>query len=88
MIANTKRKEKDLVGGVEQLAEAVGLTPYSSVELFRTLRALFHYRHKMFHCGFEWPADESEGFSKRSEQEVWRTWFASAKYADEPWTFI
>ncbi len=82
---NTKKKEKKLVPGIEQLADAVGLAAHLPTDLHKTLEALFSYRNKMFHGGFEWPKNECEKFTKRIEQEQWQAWFSFATHGDEPW---
>lgn len=89
-------RHKNLVEGITQLAEAVGLSTYLPKDLKPTLQALFEYRNKMFHCGFEWPVDERKKFAKRigdastkgSEEERWSSsWFNKAESAGEPWVF-
>ena len=81
------KKKRDLVPGIEQLADAVGLTPHLPADLRWTLEALFSYRNKMFHGGFEWPKKECAKFAKRIEQESWQPWFSFATHGDDPWIF-
>jgi hypothetical protein len=78
------RNEKKIVQGIEQLAEAVELTEHLPPELNKTLEALFSYRNKMFHGGFEWPLKECGKFTKRIEDENWQDWFSFAKRGDDP----
>lgn len=82
------RRNKDLVKGILQLAEAVELTPYLPDDLEPTLQALFGYRNKMFHCGFEWPVEERQRFAKRIDESGWPVdWFVTATTGGEPWIF-
>jgi len=78
----------NIVEGIVQLAEAVGLKPHLPADLMQTLQALFQYRNKMFHCGFEWPLAERIAFEKRIHQARWPAdWFAKATVGDQPWVF-
>lgn len=53
-----------------------------------TLQALFEYRNKMFHCGFEWPVDEREQFDNRIKEAKWPfDWFDKATSGGKPWVF-
>ncbi|HEY4231995.1 MAG TPA: hypothetical protein VGM76_01085 [Lacipirellulaceae bacterium] len=80
------RRSKHLADGILQLAEAVGLISYLPVSLEQTLPALFGYRNKMFHCGFEWPVVERERFRQHRIKEKWPVdWFSDAKRNSEPW---
>lgn len=82
------RWRKELVRGVLQLAEAIGLSSELPASLETTLCALFSYRNKMFHCGFEWPMPERVDFGKRIEQKRWpQAWFLQSTIGDEPWIF-
>jgi len=84
----TKSKnKKELVPGIMQLAEAIGLTPHLPSDLLPTLKALIEYRNKMFHSGFEWPAKECAKFAKRIVDEGWDAWFSSAKRDGVPFIF-
>ncbi len=77
---------KDLVAGIYDLAEAVGLADYLPVDLRQKLQALFGYRNKMFHLGFEWPMNELQKFAKRTND--WpNDWFRAAKRDGTPWIF-
>lgn len=82
--AVTGKKEKKLVRGIEQLADTVGLTANLPDELHNMLEALFSYRNKMFHGGFEWPLTECAKFTKRIEEEGWQDWFSLASHGGDP----
>lgn len=78
----------DLVKGIEQLADALGMSQRLPQDLRKTLSALFAYRNKMFHLGFEWPLAERRAFAARITTEGWPTdWFSQASHGDEPWIF-
>jgi hypothetical protein len=80
------RREKNLVEGILQLAEAVGLCTYLPTDLKPTLEALFEYRNKMFHLGFEWPASVRRSFHTR--MQAWPPdWFSIATSGEKPWIF-
>lgn len=81
-------RRKDLVKGILQLSEAVGLLHYlpEKAELELMLTVLFSYRNKIFHCGFEWPLEERQKFSKRIKKDNWpQNWFSFATSGGEPW---
>jgi len=83
---------KDLAKGIIELSDAVELTPHLPNDLRPTLQALFAYRNKMFHCGFEWPLDERKRFEQHINQgisnEGWSPdWFDSATTDGIPWIF-
>lgn len=82
------RRNKDLVKGIMQLADATGLQPYLPQNLEHTLQALFEYRNKMFHHGFEWPLVERRKFATRIRKAGWQSdWFTKASRGDDPWVF-
>ena len=77
---------KDLVKGALQLAEAIGLSTHLPTDIQLTSQALFAYRNKMFHLGFEWPLIEREKFQQRIA--AWPSdWFATANEGGKPWIF-
>lgn len=79
-------KKKNLVKGVLQLADATGLTAHLPNDLRPTLQALFEYRNKMFHFGFEWPTVERERFQMQTAD--WPSdWFATATEDHKPRIF-
>ena len=55
-------------------------------DLRPTLEAMFEYRNKMLHCGFEWPRAEVERFDKR--RKAWPIeWFVHSSVGGRPWIF-
>lgn len=82
------RGRENLVEGIFELAEAVGLYPYLPTDLKPMMKALFAYRNKMFHWGFEWPPEERDAFAKYIAAEQWPSdWFATATHEGKPWIF-
>jgi hypothetical protein len=80
------RKQLNIVKGVLQLAEAVGLSDHLPPDIPPILQALFAYRNKMFHLGFEWPPLERANFQKSIA--AWPSdWFAMATTDRKPWIF-
>lgn len=82
------RRREDLVEGIFQLAEAVGWHPYLPKDLKPTMKALFGYRNKMFHRGFEWPPEQCKAFAKFIADEKWPSdWFSTSTHDGNPWIF-
>ena len=66
--------------------ERLGLGEYMPDDLRQTLDALFLYRNKMFHHGFEWPPGPRKHFAE--SLDAWpKGWFDSATSDGEPWIF-
>lgn len=83
------RREKHLVGGLFQLADAIALLPYLPQDLQPTLSLLFEYRNKMFHHGFEWPLDVRKAFATRvTAAGCLNSWVSAATSGDDPWVFF
>ena len=81
---------KNISGGVVvdimKMVNEEGMSEYLPHDLKPTLQAIFEYRNKMLHCGFEWPEDEIRRFHKR--QEDWTEgWFESSYQDHKPWMF-
>ena len=81
------RRRRDIVRGIMQLANALGMEAHLPNDLHTTLSALFAYRNRMFHNGFEWPREECQQFSNRIHNENWSHWFSRAQSGDRPWIF-
>jgi hypothetical protein len=74
--------------GTEQLAETTGLTPHLPTDTMQLLDALFTYRNRMFHKGFEWPMAERKKFAKLIADKGWPAdWFVKSTTNHEPWIF-
>jgi hypothetical protein len=81
-------RKPQVVDGIFGLAEATGLAPFMPSDLRSTLAALFLYRNKMFHQGFEWLPEERADFTERVAISGWpETWFGKAITGDQPWIF-
>ncbi len=88
MFVTGNRAKQNLVRGILQLSDAVGLTDRLPADLKPTLSALFAYRNSMFHLGFEWPMEARERFAKRITDEGWPSdWFSVATSDNKPWIF-
>ena len=80
------RRRTSLVEGILQLVDAIDMKAQMPGDLRLMLSALFEYRNKMFHCGFEWPLEERQRFD--SQLSRWpRDWFLKATSGDDPWVF-
>ncbi len=81
-------REKDIVSGIAQLSDAIGLFPYFPSDIKTVLKAIFEYRNKMFHHGFEWPLEERQKFEKRIRDAGWPDgWFKMSRTGGDPWIF-
>ena len=76
------------VGGIIQHAASIGLEPFLPDAYTKTLSALFAYRNKMFHNGFEWPMEERHEFNEQIQKRGWpREWFKKSTSGEQPWIF-
>lgn len=76
------------VRNIVNFADEVGMRSYMPDDFEVTLSALFYYRNKMFHGGFEWPKEERERFQRKLDASGWPSdWFSNATSGDEPWMF-
>jgi len=82
------QRRRDVVKGIRQLSDSTGLTAYLPTNLPDTLSALFQYRNKIFHNGFEWPMVEREKFENSIRQNQWPSeWFRQSTRDGKPWIF-
>ena len=84
--------KRNLVGNTVKRIKEVGMEEYMPTDLKPTLSALFAYRNKMFHGGFEWSSEELKRFEKQLRENrwppdwfSWATWSSWATSDDEPW---
>ena len=78
----------NLVKNIVERVDEVGMKEYLPPDLEPTLSALFTYRNKMFHGGFEWPSEELKEFERLLGENRWPPdWFSRATSDDEPWIF-
>ena len=81
-------QEKDMVRNLLKSISEMGWGKYMPEDFAVTLTALFEYRNKMFHHGFEWPPEMRKSFARRIETSGWPSkWFSSASTGDDPWMF-
>lgn len=79
------KPQNNIVLGINELSELTGLKSYLPQDTGSTISAVFAYRNKMFHCGFEWPVDERRLFASRIKNEGWPDdWFSQSLSCDEP----
>ncbi|GGZ32886.1 hypothetical protein [Asticcacaulis endophyticus] len=81
-----KSAKRDVVRGTIQLADSIGLRSLLPADVRQVLEAVFTYRNRMLHLGFEWPVGERKKFSKLVETKRWPTeWFTQSTTDGEPW---
>ena len=81
-------RQKNIVNGIIQMAEATKMTEYLPDDLQPTLEAIFAYRNKMFHCGLEWPLEERKKFEKQIADREWKKdWFLISYTNHQPWCY-
>lgn len=79
---------EDLPLGIVQLAKASGLADHLPDDYPKVVQALFLYRNRMLHSGFEWPVGDRAKFARGiAEQTFPDDWFAGATTNGEPWIF-
>ena len=77
---NGKIRKGSPVDGIMRLSNSTRLQAYLPHDLETVLTALFSYRNKMFHLGFEWPERERKKFSKRIAEHGWTDWFSNSSH--------
>ena len=83
-----KKGVKGLTKGAIELIEDTGLITYLPSDLSYVIDAIFSYRNKMFHNGFEWPESEKIIFEKKINNSNWpQEWFSKATSDNKPWIF-
>ena len=88
LVFHRRGRSKDIAQGVQQLADSIGLGEYLPDGYGKTLSALFSYRNKMFHHGFEWPEEERVNFENLIQENAWpQEWFPKSTSDGEPWIF-
>jgi hypothetical protein len=79
-----KREEPDLVRGTCQIFKALQLQ-FGTDPVESLLKALFTYRNRVLHHGYEWPLEECEKFIVKMRNENWDKWFGVARADGKPW---
>ena len=78
----------NLVRNIVKRMEEVGMEEYMPTDIEPTLSALFAYRNKMFHGGFEWSSEELKRFERQLSENRWSPdWFSWATSGTEPWMY-
>ena len=77
--------KKNVVEGILELSSAIGLSEFLPKDLHKALQAVFEYRNKMLHHGFEWPLKEREKFRQRARDNWPQEWFSWATRDGDPW---
>lgn len=81
-----KRGSKDIARGVVQLADSTGLLPLLPPDFATVADALFTYRNRMFHHGFEWPKPDRTKFEALIVTKGWPSdWFSRSTSGGDPW---
>ena len=87
-VYSPRGRRKNLVEGTTQLAASVGLDQHLPETWRNVLSALFAYRNRMFHHGFEWPVSERKKFAERLSSGDWQEgWFHHSSNNGEPWAY-
>ncbi len=85
LVFRSGQKSTNLIEGIKQLSASTGLVGVLPDLLEETLSALFAYRNKMLHCGFEWPIHDRRKFGERIQTEGWPSeWFETSSSDDDP----
>jgi hypothetical protein len=83
-----ERCKKDINKGILQLINDTGMQEYLPNDFLKMVEAVFTYRNKMFHNGFEWPEAERSNFSKRIQESHWPDeWFSCSRSNSQPWIY-
>lgn len=76
----SQSNRRGIVTGIRQLANAIELSKHLPPDYDKTLAALFHYRHMMFHNGFEWFSEEGTRFRQLIQSSGWPAdWFKESR---------
>jgi hypothetical protein len=79
-------RKGDLIRGIRQLARETGLAAELPADYEAIVQALFTYRNRMFHSGFEWPVADREHFDRLIEMQCWPAeWFTRSTSGGATW---
>ncbi len=82
----TVSPQRGIIKAIPQLCEAARLQPYLPSDYSLVIYALFEYRHKMFHNGFEWPIEKRVKFhGKMNNSGCPSAWFNNSTWGNTPW---
>jgi hypothetical protein len=82
-----KEGRVDIVSGLPQLCDASGISAHLGRDDLDWIVALFSYRNRMFHGGFEWPILQRQGFFALIAERGWDQYFTWSTRNDEPWIY-
>ena len=83
-----RRRGISVVDRIIQVVERTGMKEYMPEGFESTLSALFKYRNKIFHGGFEWSQGRMKDFQKALVKEHWPSgFFSCTKAGGYPWMF-
>ncbi len=82
-----KAERKDnLILGTVQLAKETGLFGELPDDFALVIKALFSYRNRMFHNGFEWPVEQRESFDRMiGGDKMPADWFSRSTSGEKTW---
>lgn len=86
VVATSTGQQKNVLDGFKQLMVTLGFERAICDELWRVLHALFAYRNKALHGGYEWLVDDRKALMGNIQRNHWDEWFFVQK--DErgnPW---
>ncbi|RWO22122.1 hypothetical protein [Mesorhizobium sp.] len=75
----------DIVSGLPQLCDAIELSAHLRPDDIDWIVALFSYRNRMFHGGFEWSIPQRQMFVALIAERGWDRYFFWSTSNDEPW---
>lgn len=78
-------KNHDIVRGTIQLVEALDIGCYFPHPFNKVLAALFTFRNRALHDGYDWPPKKRAEFAKLVEKSDWRSWFGWPQIGGVPW---
>lgn len=79
-------RKNDLISGIIQLAKETGLVAELPNDFALVVKALFSYRNRMFHNGFEWPVAQRESFDRMIEADrMPADWFRRSTSDKKTW---
>jgi hypothetical protein len=80
--------QKGVDKGIIEMLDALGIREQFPCNMDKVLAALFAYRNKMFHCGYEWPEEDRKKFRDTVMKECnveGNEWFQPAEPSGNIW---
>ena len=82
-----KKDQSGIAVRIGDILAGAGLASYFGSDFGRLTKAIYAYRNKMVHNGYEWDLEERLDFEAQINKEGWSGWFATATSGSEPWFF-